>query len=279
MTENTATENTATENSATENTVAENTATQDAADDLSGQVALVTGGSRGIGLAIAQELCTRGALVVIGSRDGAHAEAAAAGLRARGADCVSIQLDVRDEANVTAAIDGIAEHNGRLDILVNNAGTSGRPANLWETPTAFFDDTMRVHLYGTFFCARAAIPHMLRSGYGRIVNMASVAGKEGNPQKAPYSAAKAGVIGLTKSLAKELATSGVLVNAVAPTVVETAMLEQSDPEHIDRLTAKIPMGRRGRPEEVAHMVAFVASPACSFTTGAVFDVSGGRMTY
>jgi|SRR5665647_1358737 len=247
--------------------------------ELNGQVALVTGGSRGIGLAIAELLARRGARVVIAGRELATAEIAASGLRSSGLDCTAISLDVRDEQEVRSRIDDLAERFGSLDILVNNAGVSGPPANLWETSTDFFDDIMRVHLYGTFFCIRAAVPHMLRSEYGRIVNMASVAGKEGNPQKAPYSAAKAAVIGLTKSVAKELATSGVLVNTVAPTIIETQLLEQSDPEHIAMLTAKIPMGRQGRPHEVAELVAFAASPRCSFTTGAVFDASGGRMTY
>jgi NAD(P)-dependent dehydrogenase (short-subunit alcohol dehydrogenase family) len=247
--------------------------------ELSGQVALVTGGSRGIGLAVAGLLARRGARVIIAPRDVAAAEHAASGLRSSGLDCSAIGLDVREESEVRVRIDELIERFGSLDILVNNAGTSGAPANLWETSTEFFDGIMRVHLYGTFFCIRAVVPHMLRVGYGRIVNMASVAGKEGNPQKAPYSAAKAAVIGLTKSVAKELATSGVIVNAVAPTIIETELLEQSDSEHIAMLTAKIPMGRRGRSDEVAELVAFAASPRCSFTTGAVFDASGGRMTY
>jgi 3-oxoacyl-[acyl-carrier protein] reductase len=251
--------------------------------ELRGQVALVTGGSRGIGLAVASLLALRGAHVVIAARDGEAAQAAATGIReepqGRGIACDGTALDVRFENDVVEQIDAIVDRFGSLDILINNAGTSGPPNNLWETPTVFFEDVMRVHLHGTFHCMKAAIPHMLRAGYGRIVNMASVAGKEGNPQKAPYSAAKAAVIGMTKSVAKELAVSGILVNAVAPTIIETDLLSQSDPAHIAMLTAKIPMGRRGTPAEVAEMVCFAASPRCSFTTGAVFDVSGGRLTY
>jgi 2-dehydro-3-deoxy-L-rhamnonate dehydrogenase (NAD+) len=251
--------------------------------ELEGQVALVTGGSRGIGLAVAELLARNGAHVVIAARDRRAADDAAASLRRIPSEhpisCDAVSLDVRIEREVVDRIEEIVDRLGSLDILVNNAGISGAPNNLWETSTEFFEDMLRVHLYGTFYGMKAAIPHMLRRGYGRIVNVASVAGKEGNPQTAPYSAAKAAVIGMTKSVAKELARTGILVNAVAPTVTETNLLLQSDPEHIAMLTAKIPMGRLGTPSEVAEMVRFAASPRCSFTTGAVFDVSGGRMTY
>jgi len=253
------------------------------ATELDGQVALVTGGTRGIGLAVAELLARKGAHVVIAARDRRAADDAAASLRRMVSEqplwCDAVSLDVRVEQQVADRIDEIADRHGSLDILVNNAGISGPPNNLWETSTDFFEDMLRVHLHGTFYGMKAAIPHMLRRGYGRIVNVASVAGKEGNPQTAPYSAAKAAVIGMTKSVAKELATTGILVNAVAPTVIETNLLHQSNEEHIAMLTAKIPMGRPGTPHEVAEMVGFVASPRCSFTTGAVFDVSGGRMTY
>ncbi|MDP9028240.1 MAG: SDR family oxidoreductase [Actinomycetota bacterium] len=248
-------------------------------EDLAGQTALITGASRGIGEAIGWALGRRGAHVVLTSRTPADTHALATRMTEKGLTATGLELDVRDEHDVAAVVAQVAGTLGGIQILVNNAGTSGPPAPVWETSTEFFDDMLRVHLMGTFFCVRAVVPHMLTAGYGRIVNVVSVAGKEGNPQKGAYSAAKAGVIGLTKSLAKELATSGILANAVAPTVVETDLLAQSTPEHVAMLTAKIPMGRRGTPLEVAEMVAWAASPRCSFTTGAVFDVSGGRMTY
>ena len=248
-------------------------------DELAGQTALITGASRGIGEAIGWALARRGARVVLTSRTLEATDRIVAAMTAEGLAATPLELDVRDERQMDAVVAQVAETMGGIQILVNNAGTSGPPAPVWETSTEFFNDMLSVHLMGTFFGVRAVVPHMLAQGYGRIVNIVSVAGKEGNPQKGAYSAAKAGVIGLTKSLAKELATSGVLVNAVAPTVIETDLLTQSTPDHLATLTAKIPMGRRGTAAEVAEMVAWAASPRCSFTTGAVFDVSGGRMTY
>jgi 3-oxoacyl-[acyl-carrier protein] reductase len=250
--------------------------------ELPGQVALVTGATRGIGLATAGALARRGAHVVIASRHPDEADDVAAQLRAGGCAATGLELDVRDEDGVTAAVQHVISTLGRVQILVNNAGTSGPPAPVWETTTEYFQDMLDVHLLGTFFCLQAVVPHMIADGYGRIVNVVRVAGKEGNAYKGAYSAAKAAVIGLTKSLAKELALTGVLVNAVAPTVVETTLLSQFTPAHLATLTAKIPMGRQGEPAEVAEvveMIAWAASPRCSFTTGAVFDVSGGRMTY
>lgn len=248
-------------------------------DELTGQTAVITGASRGIGAAVGWALAHRGAHVVLASRTLADTSALARTMNTRGLAAIGVQLDVRNEDDVAAVVARVVDARGRIDILINNAGTSGAPAPIWETSTEFFDEMIRVHLMGTFFCTRAVIPHMLAAGYGRIVNVVSVAGKEGNAQKGAYSAAKAAVIGLTKSVAKETATSGVLVNAVAPTVIETGLLDQSTPEHLARLTAKIPMERRGTAQEVAEMIAWAASPRCSFTTGAVFDVSGGRLTY
>ena len=189
------------------------------------------------------------------------------------------QVDVSDAEAVDSAVSQVVGEFEHLDVLVNNAGISGPARPTWETPIDYWHAIFDVHTHGTFYLMRAAIPSMIERGYGRIVNVASVAGKEGNVNTSAYSAAKAAVIGLTKSAGKELATSGVLVNAVAPGLVETQLGEQVTPSHRELLRSKIPMGRGGRPEEIAELVRFLASDRCTFSTGAVFDASGGRATY
>lgn len=248
-------------------------------NEMQGQVVLVTGAARGIGYATAALLAGRGARVVLTDRDGGKAVTAAERLRDGGGAVTARTLDVTDEEDVQRTIGSVLGEMGAIHVLVNNAGTTGPATPVWETTTDHFEAMLRVHLLGTFFCVRAVIPAMLREGYGRIVNVASVAAKEGNAGSGAYSAAKAGVVALTKSLGKELATTGVIVNAVTPGVIDTTMVSQSSIEHIERLIAKIPMGRPGGPSEVAEMIAWAASPRCTFTTGSVFDVSGGRTTY
>ena len=243
---------------------------------LAGRTALVTGAARGIGLAIGQRLAADGARVALADIDIATAERAAAAL-AGGARAV--KLDVTSPEQWKTVVGDLVAGWGKLDILVNNAGIAGRSAPAWEIETAEWQQVIDIDLSGVFFGCRAALPTMIAAGYGRIVNIASIAGKEGNPNAAPYSAAKAGVIGLTKAIAKEAATTGVLVNAVTPAVIETEILAQVSEEHIAYMTSRIPMGRTGKPEEVAALVRFLCSDDLTFSTGAVFDLSGGRATY
>lgn len=184
-----------------------------------------------------------------------------------------------DAASVQRAADSTAAALGGIDILIASAGITGPNMTVWEYPVAAWDEVIAVNLNGVFYCCRAVVPHMLRGPFGRIVNIASVAGKEGNPNAAAYSASKAGVIGLTKSLGKELATSGIRVNCITPAAIETPMFAQMTEAHIAYMKSKIPMGRFGLVDEVAAMASFLASDACSFSTGAVFDISGGRATY
>lgn len=244
--------------------------------DLSGQTAVVTGGAAGIGQAIARRLACAGATVAIVDTDlaGAREVAAACG---RGA--FAIQADVALAADVQRAVDEIIKHTGRLDILVNNAGIAGPAAPVWEQTDENWQRNIAVNLTGVFNFCRAAVPHMRSRGYGRIINVSSIAGKEGNPRMAPYSATKAGVIGFTKSLGKELATEGICVNAVAPAVVQTQILDQLTPEQVAYMTDKIPMKRTAKPEEIAAVVHFLASEECSFVTAQCYDASGGRATY
>jgi 3-oxoacyl-[acyl-carrier protein] reductase len=243
---------------------------------LAGKTALVTGAARGIGLAIASRLSADGARIAVLDIEREAAEAAA---KKVGGGAIAIAADVTRTAEVDAAVKRVAETWGRLDILVNNAGITGRSFPIWELSDEDWARVIAVNLTSVFLCCRAAVKVMLGQGAGRIINIASIAGKEGNPTLVPYSAAKAGVIGLTKALAKEVATRGIFVNAVAPAVIGTEMLKQMEPSTVDLLISKIPMGRVGKPEEVAALVAWLASDECSFSTGAVYDLSGGRATY
>jgi NAD(P)-dependent dehydrogenase (short-subunit alcohol dehydrogenase family) len=240
------------------------------------KTALVTGAARGIGLAIASRLAADGARVAVLDLDAQGAEAAA---RKVGGGAIALVADVTKAADVTAAIDRVVDAWGRLDILVNNAGITGRSFPIWELSDEDWRRVIDADLTSVFLCCRAAIKVMLGQGSGRIINIASIAGKEGNPTLVPYSAAKAGVIGLTKALAKEVCTRGILVHAIAPAVIGTELLQQMEKGTVDLLVSKIPMGRVGRPEEVAALAAWLVSDECSFTTGAVHDLSGGRATY
>ncbi len=245
--------------------------------NFSGRHAVVTGGAAGIGLAIATRLVEGGATVSLWDRDQQALEAAQAALGAQHARIE--QVDVGDEASVQSAADGTAKSAGAIDILVNSAGITGPNTSVWEYPVAEWDRVMRVNLRGPFLCCRAIAPHMRSKDYGRIVNIASVAGKEGNPNASAYSASKAAVIALTKSLGKELAQTGITVNCITPAAVRTAIFDQMTQEHIDYMLSKIPMNRFGKTEEIAALVAWLCSEDCSFSTGATFDISGGRATY
>jgi 2-dehydro-3-deoxy-L-rhamnonate dehydrogenase (NAD+) len=229
--------------------------------DFGGRTAVVTGGAQGIGAAIAKRLRSSGAKVAIWDLDGSP--------------CV----DVADAGAVQAATERTLRELGKIDVLVNNAGIAGPSMPVVDYPVAEWQRVIDIDLSGPFLCSRAVVPHMLKSGYGRIVNIASIAGKEGNPNAAAYAAAKGGLIAFTKALGKELAKTGVLVNCVTPAAAQTAILEQVTPEFAQYMLSKIPMGRFVKVEEIAALVCWLASEECSFSTGAVFDISGGRATY
>jgi len=244
--------------------------------DLAGKNAVVTGGAQGIGRAIVERFLASGAAVAIWDRDKALADKTAGALRGKVA---TFAVDVTNYAEVERARDDTGKVLGRVDILVNNAGVAGPNVPTWEYPLQAWRDVLSINLDGPFYCCRALAPLMIAQNYGRIVNIASIAGKEGNPNAPAYSASKAGVIALTKSLGKELASYDIAVNCITPAAAKTAIFDQMTQQHIDFMLSKIPRGRFVTVEEIAALAAFCASADCSFTTGAVFDISGGRATY
>jgi len=240
---------------------------------LDGQVAIVTGAARGIGLAIARVMAERGARIVVWDRD-------LGPLRESGLDAAHAEVvDVANYADVERAFNAAVAAFGQVQILVNNAGINGPIAPAWEYALEDWDRVVAIDMTAVFYASRVAAKHMREKGYGRIVNVASVAGKEGVPNICAYNAAKAGVIGFAKGLAKELTDCGVTVNCIAPAMTATDLLKGMTEEHIRNMSAKIPMGRLVQPDEVGELAAWIASPACSFTTGFVFDITGGRATY
>ena len=244
--------------------------------DLNGRIAVVTGGAQGFGRAVAERFAASGAKVDIWERDTALAEKTAGEI---GESARVVEVDVADYASVEKARDATLAAHGKIDNLVNNAGIAGANATVWDTDVAEWQKVMRINLDGPFFCCKAVVPAMREKGYGRIINIASIAGKEGNPNAAHYSASKAGLIALTKSLGKELADLDIAVNAITPAAAKTAIFDQITQQHIDYMLAKIPRNRFVKVEELASMAAWLASDENSFTTGAVFDLSGGRATY
>jgi len=244
--------------------------------DLKGKNAIVTGGAAGIGFAIAQRLAQSGARVSLWDRDEkALAEAA----KTLGGNTHTARLDVSDEGEVNRARDAAVKALGRVDALVCSAGITGPNLTTWDYPVADWKQVLDINLTGVFLCNKSVVAPMQKQDYGRIVNIASIAGKEGNPNASAYSASKAGVISLTKSLGKELAKTGIRVNCVTPAAVKTGMFAQMTQAHIDFMLSKIPMGRFGQVEEIAALVAWLCTEDCSFSTGAVFDLSGGRAVY
>jgi 3-oxoacyl-[acyl-carrier protein] reductase len=246
--------------------------------DLNGRTAVITGGARGIGFAVAQRALRSGAEVCLWDVDAARLERSQRELSELGTVSV-VAVDLIDDAAVEAAAASTFERHGSIDILVNSAGITGGNGATWELDPKVWRHVIEVNLIGSYLTCRAVVPRMLERGYGRIVNIASVAGKEGNPNASHYSASKAGLIGLTKSLGKELATRNILVNAVTPAACKTEIFDSMSQQHIDYMLAKIPMNRFLMPDEAASLILWLASEDCAFSTGSVFDLSGGRATY
>ena len=246
---------------------------------FSNQVAIITGGATGIGYSVAKRLGEEGSKLVIVDIDADTGKQTVAEFNASGMNAVLVIGDVSDEKVAENAVAQAEENWDRLDVLINNAGITGDPGSIWELPVSEMDRVYRTNLRATYLFCQKAIPLMLKNDYGRIVNIASIAGKEGNPKMVPYSSTKAAVIGLTKSVGKELSDTGIRVNCVTPVVARTAMLDQTSPEVVDYMLSKIPLGRLVELSEIASLVTWVASEECSFTTAGVFDISGGRATY
>ena len=246
---------------------------------FAGKVAIITGSGTGIGFAIALKLGKEGARIMIVDHDKKSAQDASTKLNSLGIESLLQVGDVGDYSTAKEAGETAVNKWGQIDILVNNAGIAGGVGSIWELPVEEMDKVYRTNLRGVYLFCNQIVPYMLNRNYGRIVNVASIAGKEGNPRMVPYSASKAAVIGLTKSVGKELATTGITVNCITPAVIRTRMVENLTPKQVEYMVERIPMGRTGDPEEIASLVTWLSSDECSFSTGAVFDISGGRATY
>jgi len=250
--------------------------------DLKGRVAVITGGARGIGYAVAERMLACGANVVLWDLMAdrlPQSKATLGSVDGGGGKVETCVVDITDEDQVIAAAAASVKAFGKIDILVNSAGITGPNQKTWEYSSKDFRQVQEINLIGTFHCCKAVVPGMMKQDYGRIINIASIAGKDGNPNAPAYSASKAAVIGLTKSLGKELAQTGIRVNCLTPAAAKTEMFAQMTQQHIDFMLSKIPMNRFVQVEEIAAMIAWMASEECSFTTGAVFDISGGRAVY